>query len=301
LLANVFLSYFVGPRTLVTWMARSPVEHWTSFLLVGVTTALVFGDFAYFREQMCTVACPYARLQSVLLDESSLIVGYDRTRGEPRAKGKPQPGRGDCIDCNACVAACPTGIDIRDGLQLECIACAQCADACDGIMAKTGKPAGLVRYGSQRTLESRQPARMLRPRVLVYTAILVVLLGALGVAAAARPAAEVTILRGIGAPFELRGDSVTNQLRVKIRNRTERAERYRIELSSPGVELIAPENPLPVAPGAQRTTSVFAVAPRALFAAGGRHEIVIRITGTGGFLGEESYRLLGPSAGARTP
>ena len=152
LLANVFLSYFVGARTLLGWMKLSPLENWSPFVIVGVTTALVFFDFAYFREQMCTVVCPYARIQSVLLDKSSLIVGYDRPRGEPRAKGKPLAGRGDCIDCNACVVACPTGIDIRDGLQLECIACAQCADACDTIMLKVKKPVGLIRYGSQLTL-----------------------------------------------------------------------------------------------------------------------------------------------------
>src|SRR5690242_3744534 len=128
---------------------------------------------------MCTVACPYARLQSVLLDRSSLVVGYDRLRGEPRGKGKPQPGRGDCIDCNACVVACPTGIDIRDGLQLECIACAQCADACDGIMTKIKKPLGLIRYGSQIALETHEKSRILRPRVVVYPVLLAVLLGAL--------------------------------------------------------------------------------------------------------------------------
>src|SRR5690606_26570541 len=145
---------------------QSPFEHPTPFLVMAGTAGLVFFDFAYFREQMCTVACPYARIQSVLLDEDSLVIGYDARRGEPRSRGKARPGvqAGDCIDCNACVVACPTGIDIRKGLQLECIACGQCVDACNSIMARIHKPLGLIRYGSQRTLERGAPRRILRDR-----------------------------------------------------------------------------------------------------------------------------------------
>jgi cytochrome c oxidase accessory protein FixG len=293
-LANVFLSYFVGPKTLLAWMARSPLEHWSPFLLVGATTALVFFDFAFFREQMCTVVCPYARIQSVLLDPSSLIVGYDRPRGEPRGKGKPRPGQGDCIDCNACVVACPTGIDIREGLQLECVACAQCADACDGIMHKLDKPAGLIRYGSQKTLEERKPTRVLRPRVLVYSGMFVVLLGALWAAAANRGDAELTVLRGVGAPFQTEGDSVRNQLRIKVRNRTSSEQRYLIALSpSPGLTWIAPENPLVVGPGAQRTTGIFVAAPRAAFKTGSL-DVHIQVSDGRRFAESVSYRLLGP-------
>jgi cytochrome c oxidase accessory protein FixG len=298
LLANVFLSYFVGPKTLLAWMQLSPFEHWSPFLIVAVTTGLVFADFAIFREQMCTVVCPYARIQSVLLDRQSLIVGYDRPRGEPRGKGKPQPGRGDCIDCGACVVACPTGIDIRDGLQLECIACAQCADACDVIMTKIDKPLGLIRYGSQSALESRRPARMLRPRVVVYSALLGVMLSALVAFGASEKEAEVTVLRGGGAPFALRGELVTGELRVKVQNRTNGAQRYRIELlASPAVQLIAPENPLDVAAGAQRTTTIFAVAPQGSFAAG-RRELEVRVSSERGFSVSVPYRLLGPAPGA---
>jgi len=298
-LANLFLSYFVGVQTLLGWTRLSPLEHWSPFLVVAATTGLVFFDFAYFREQMCTVICPYARIQSVLLDKSSLIVGYDRLRGEPRAKGKPAPGRGDCIDCGACVAACPTGIDIRDGLQLECIACAQCADACDVIMAKIKKPLGLVRYGSQTTLETQQKSRILRPRVLIYPALLVALLTAL-VALGAKPReVEVTVLRGIGAPFTADAAEVTNELRIKVHNRTERHESYRIEVPvTPPIRLIAPENPLDVAAGAQRTTAVFVVADRGSFVAG-RREIMVRVSDSRGSLTSVPYRLLGPTAEAR--
>lgn len=295
---NVFLSYFVGVKTLFAWAQLSPLEHWSPFLIVLATTGLVFFDFAYFREQMCTVACPYARIQSVLLDRRSLVVGYDKLRGEPRAKGKPRPGVGDCIDCNACVVACPTGIDIRDGLQLECIACAQCADACDGIMAKIKKPLGLVRYGSQLVLETHEKTPIWRTRVAIYTGLLLLSLGSLVAFGSVRREAEVTVLRGVGAPFTLRGEDVIGELRIKIRNRTGELRRYRLSLvASAPVQLIAPENPLDVAAGAQRTTAVFAVASRASFAAGVRN-VEVRVSDEQGFSVEVPYRLLGPESGA---
>jgi cytochrome c oxidase accessory protein FixG len=297
-LANVFLSYFVGVRTLLAWTRLSPFEHWEPFLVVAVTTGLVFFDFAFFREQMCTVACPYARLQSVLLDPRSLIVGYDKARGEPRGKGKIQPGRGDCIDCNACVAACPTGIDIRDGLQLECIACAQCADACDGIMHKIKRPLGLIRYGSQLELEARPraslPQRIFRPRVVIYGVLLAGLLVALGTLAGTRQPAEVTVLRGLGAPFTVEQGRVTGALRVKVQNRGSEQRRYRLEIvAAPPVTLIAPENPLEVAAGAHRTTAVFVVANTDSFH-GGQREIVVRVADDHGFSADTPYRLVGP-------
>jgi cytochrome c oxidase accessory protein FixG len=293
-LGNIFLSYFVGVRTLLGWTKLSPFEHWEPFLVVAATTGLVFFDFAFFREQMCTVVCPYARIQSVLLDRQSLLVGYDKLRGEPRGKGKPVPGRGDCIDCNACVAACPTGIDIRDGLQLECIACAQCADACDGIMQKIKKPVGLIRYGSQATLEKHAKSRVLRPRVVIYPILLGVLLAALVALGATRKPAEVTVLRGIGAPFTLAGDTVTGELRIKVQNRSGAEASYRLELASdPMVKLIAPENPLDVAAGAMRTTAVFAVAPRSAFQFG-RREVTVRVSDGKGFSIDVPYRLVGP-------
>lgn len=294
---NIFLSYFVGAKTLLAWAQLSPLEHWSPFVLVLATTGLVFFDFAYFREQMCTVICPYARIQSVLLDRRSLVVGYDRLRGEPRAKGKPRPGVGDCIDCNACVVACPTGIDIRDGLQLECIACAQCADACDGIMSKIGKPIGLVRYGSQTTLETQQPTPIWRTRVAIYSGLLVVLLGALVAFGSVRKEAEVTVLRGIGAPFTLRGEDVISELRIKVRNRESAPRNYRLSLvGASQVQLIAPENPLDVAAGAQRTTAVFAIAPRSSFSAGVR-KIEVRVSDERGFSIDVPYRLIGPEKG----
>ena len=292
--ANVFLAYFAGVDRLARWIGQSPLEHPTPFLVMGVTAALIFYDFGFFREQMCSVACPYARLQAVLLDPRSLIIGYDERRGEPRHPGKPRDGDGDCIDCSACVRACPAGIDIRDGLQMECIACAQCVDACDSIMERIGKPRGLIRYSSQAALEIGKPTKILRPRVLIYSAVLGALLLALVVVGGSTREADVTVLRAVAAPFSVDGDQIRNQLRIKIENRSSSDRAYRIELlEGASLSLIAPENPLRVAAGARQTTSVFVLAPRASFTAGQR-PVSFRISDGQGFEQRADFQLLGP-------
>jgi cytochrome c oxidase accessory protein FixG len=293
-LANVFLSYFVGTHALRIWIAEAPAQHMSGFLMVLVTTGLMFFDFAYFREQMCTVICPYARLQSVLLDRRSLLVAYDAQRGEPRSKGKPKPGHGDCIDCQACVVSCPTGIDIREGLQLECIACGQCADACDSIMARIDKPSGLIRYASQDALETGNKSPIVRTRVVIYSVLLLGLLASLTTSLLAKPGADVTILRGIGAPFSESGASVVNQIRIKIRNRSGADQGYHVEITDlSGATLIAPEDPLTVAAGQQRTTSVFVMTPKSAFL-GGARAVHFRVTDAHGYRAEYPYQLLGP-------
>jgi cytochrome c oxidase accessory protein FixG len=294
-LGNIFLSYFVGAETLRHWMSHTPSQHPSGFLVMLVTAGLVFFDFAYFREQMCTVICPYARLQSVLLDRRSLLIGYDERRGEPRGKGKPKPGDGDCIDCNACVVSCPTGIDIRQGLQLECIACGQCADACDSIMARVAKPPGLIRYASQDELKTGQLQRLLRPRIVIYSAVLGLLVTSLAVLLGHGSSADVILLRGIGAPFTITPDAINNQIRVKIRNRSSSDRRYQIELIDlQGAKVIAPEAPLFVASTEQRSTSLFVLAPPSAFK-GGERLIRFRVSDGAGYEAVFPYKLLGPS------
>jgi cytochrome c oxidase accessory protein FixG len=292
--ANVFLSYFVGVHTLRTWITEPPAQHASGFAVVLITSGLMFFDFAYFREQMCTVICPYARLQSVLLDRRSLLIGYDARRGEPRSKGKQKPGNGDCIDCSACVVTCPTGIDIREGLQLECIACGQCVDACDSIMARIHKPSGLIRYASQEGLETGKPPRLVRTRVVIYSLLLLGLLVTLTASVLTKSSVEVTILRGVGAPFTENGPLVVNQIRIKIRNRSAMQHSYHVEL--PGLDsarLIAPEDPLSVAAGEQRTTSVFVMLPKSSFERGAR-AVRFVVTDAQGYRAEFPYQLLGP-------
>lgn len=301
--ANVFLAYFVGVETLSQWVRSSPAEHPGGFVVMGVTAALVFFDFAYFREQMCTVICPYARLQAALFDRDSLIIGYDDKRGEPRHKGKSRSGDGDCVDCSACVVACPTGIDIRQGLQLECIACGQCVDACDTIMSKVKKPKGLIRYASQNGLAG-EVSRILRPRVVAYAVLITALVSALLVVGGSRKLADMTVLRGIGAPFVVQGDTIRNQIRVKIESRGSDPQTFRLQvlmgegqdlaaLEDRGATVVIPENPLLVAPKERRTTSIFVVLPPSSFVAG-RVPIVVRAVPEDGEPIEMPYHLLGP-------
>lgn len=304
--ANVFLAYFVSTDVLFQWMAASPLEHPGGFAVMGVTAGLVFFDFAVFREQMCTVICPYARLQAALFDKDSLVIGYDEKRGEPRRKGKSQAdGSGDCIDCDACVRTCPTGIDIREGLQLECIACAQCIDACNTIMAKVNRPPNLIGYASQRTLEGGKK-KVLRPRVFAYGALLAVLLTALTVVANSREGADITILRGIGAPFVVDEAGVRNQVRLKIDNRQGEEMKYPFEVLVPdgerlvpaaerGLTVIAPENPLVVPGEGRQATSFFVLSPAGAFQ-DGRLPIVVRVQTPNGKVVEKPYHLLGPQA-----
>lgn len=303
IVANVFLAYFVSVDVLLDWMTSPPSEHPGGFAVMGFTAALVFFDFAYFREQMCTVICPYARLQAALFDKDSLIIGYDEKRGEPRHKGRSREGDGDCVDCSACVVACPTGIDIRQGLQLECIACGQCIDACNTIMPKVKKPLGLIRYASQSSLAGGT-RRVLRIRVVIYALLFIALIGALFVFGRHRPGPDVTILRGIGAPYVLQGDQVRNQIRVKIENRDSEDAEYLIkilagepgkarEMSTLSGQVILPENPLAVPGKSRRTTSGFLLLPQSAFALG-RLAIVVRIETTGQQPIEEAYHILGP-------
>jgi cytochrome c oxidase accessory protein FixG len=291
-LAHVFLAYFVGVERLSRWLTRSPLEHPGGFLVVGITTLLVYADFGYFREQMCTLACPYARLQSALLDPGSLIIGYDAARGEPRGRGE---GRGDCVDCGACVATCPTGIDIRDGLQLECVACAQCVDACDSVMHKFGRAPGLVRYDAARSFSAPRgsiPAR--RARLGVYALLLCGLLVALLSAGRRVHQPEITLLRGIGAPFQVQGELVRNQIRITIENRTGAPASYQLSVANaPGAQLVMPDNPLVVAAGARATSSAFVSLPASAFRTGSV-QVLLVFQEAAGARHERPYLLLGP-------
>jgi cytochrome c oxidase accessory protein FixG len=304
-LAHTFLSYFVGVDNLRNWMTRSPVDHPTSFAIMAVTTALMFFDFTWFREQTCIVACPYGRLQSVLIDRDSLIISYDSKRGEPRGHGRgahvktvgdasktPEVNKGDCIDCGLCVETCPTGIDIREGLRMECIGCAQCIDACDAVMAKIQRPLGLIRYSSQLRVAGER-GRIARPRLFIYAGVLVVIAGVFWALVSHAKDVDVTLLRGMGVPFtELANGEIANPARVKITNRSHQTHRYRVEISG-GARVVLDDQPLTVEPTASVTRGLVIVAPATSFVVGKR-EVRLRVIDDKQSVTEVAYRLLGP-------
>ncbi|MGB0744629.1 MAG: cytochrome c oxidase accessory protein CcoG [Opitutales bacterium] len=231
LIAHMFLAYFISIPQLYQWMTNSPAEHWGAFVFMAVATAIIFLNFAWFREQLCIVICPYGRLQSALIDDDSMIIGYDVERGEPRGPAKKE-GFGDCIDCYRCVQVCPTGIDIRQGLQIECIGCANCIDACDSIMSKLGRPKGLVRYDSQSGLRG-QKGRFIRPRIFIYAALMLLGASVFTLSAMQLRSANMNIVRMSGAPYFITDTTVRNQYMVRIINKTNETKTYQIVADSP--------------------------------------------------------------------
>ena len=306
-LANTFLAYFVGTEALATWMTSSPVEHPGGFFLVVVMTGAIMFDFSYFREQMCIITCPYGRLQSVLLDESSLIIAYDEGRGEPRGKKRKslpvadQPV-GDCVDCGLCVATCPTGIDIRKGLQMECVNCAQCIDACNGVMAKLGRDPNLIRYSSQRA-DRGEKRSLLRPRVIIYPAIIGLIATLFFITLAGKTSFDALVLRNAGDPYSVtESREVRNVLRLKLTNRTDDVQQFSVEvLAPPGVRIEGADG-LSV-DAREDVTFPFSVlgTPEQFVRARGRLELELRVTSDTGDVRTIEGTLVGPSTLPRPP
>ncbi len=232
LIAHLFLAYFISIPELYHWMTSSPTEHWGAFVFVFVATAIIYFNFSWFREQLCLVICPYGRLQSALIDDDSVIIGYDVARGEPRGPAKKE-GFGDCINCTRCVQVCPTGIDIRQGLQIECIGCANCIDACDAIMTKLQRPKGLIRYDSQNGLAGEK-RRILRPRIFIYAVLMLLGATAFTLSALQLRSANMGIVRMSGSPYYITENAVRNQYMVRVINKTNDTKTYKISSKAEG-------------------------------------------------------------------
>ena len=309
-LANTFLAYFVGTDRLTEWTMGSPARHPVAFAVFAVTTGLMLFDFVFFREQLCTLVCPYGRMQSVLLDRDSLVVAYDRLRGEPRAKAAGRrkleeagESAGDCVDCTMCAQVCPTGIDIRDGLQLECVHCAQCIDACDDIMGKLGKPGGLVRYSTQNNVE-RTRRSGLRYRVAIYPALMAGLLVALAVLLARRAPVLVEQERLVGANFTTAADgTIETPIRLLVENRTESPRAFTAR-GVGDVDVPADAPRIEVAPVSAATMRLAVRTPAASFGRGSRRGSVVLVDDLGGEHPVElsivgPFNATGPSGGGR--
>lgn len=228
LIANVFLAYLIGSDKLIQYITGDPFKNISTLISLLIFTAVFYFVFAWFREQVCIIACPYGRLQGVLLDAKSIVVAYDYKRGEKdagRAKFKknedrPSTGKGDCIDCFQCVHVCPTGIDIRNGTQLECVNCTACIDACDHMMESVNLPKGLIRYASEDNIAKKAKFKF-TPRLKGYSAVLVILTGVLLGMSFLRNDVEANILRLPGQLYEHKKDNIiSNVYTFKLVNKT---------------------------------------------------------------------------------
>ena len=246
LIGNTLLSYIIGTDQLLRIVTDNPMRHLTGLGFMVLFTFIFYAIFARFREQACTFICPYGRFQSTVVDENTMVVAYDYKRGEQRShlhRGqKPEhrrsEGYGDCIDCLQCVRVCPTGIDIRNGTQMECVHCTACIDACDGVMDKIGQPRGLVRYASLDSIE-RGTAFRITPRMVGYTVVLGALATVLAVLVFTRADVQATLLRAPGALFQKNAEgNFSNLYLLKLVNKTSRDVSVELRLLNPSGKLL---------------------------------------------------------------
>jgi cytochrome c oxidase accessory protein FixG len=234
-----FVGYFYPIRELVPDILTLAITDQWSIFWIGFFTLATYLNAGWLREQVCLYMCPYARFQSVMFDEDTLVVSSDPKRGDPRGSRKrkadyKEQGLGDCIDCNLCVQVCPTGIDIRDGLQYECIGCALCIDACDSIMEKMDYPPGLISYTTEQTLEGKE-SHVIRPKSVAYAAVLCLMIGSFAYSIFTRVPLELDVIKDRGALYQLTGmGKIENSYILKVMNMSNKD--YNFEVSVEGIE-----------------------------------------------------------------
>lgn len=251
-IANFFLAYIIGMDDVLAMVREGIAANLGTFVSLLGFTSVFFFVYYWFREQACIVVCPYGRLQGVLLDKKSIVVAYDYVRGEPRGKiKKSEPeatGKGDCIDCFACVRVCPTGIDIRNGTQMECVNCTACIDACDEIMTRINKPTGLIRYESEENIAHSRKGKF-NWRIGGYSIVLTLLLTVLSILLITRDDVDARILRTAGQMFQREQDGrISNIYNIKLANKTHkdipmtlRLENMKGEITIVGKDLVVPK------------------------------------------------------------
>jgi cytochrome c oxidase accessory protein FixG len=300
-LANTFLAYFIGVDRLSQWVTQSPLNHPVPFAVMAFVTFCMMVDFCFFREQTCIIACPYGRLQSVLLDQNSLIVSYDKRRGEQRGKIRKQknsdsslPVLGDCIDCGNCVTTCPTGIDIREGLQMECINCTQCIDACNTVMKKIGRAPDLIRYSSEAR-DAGQSQSLLRARTLIYPILIIAITSAFLTVFFMTKSFNAIVVREIGIPHTMTDDGlVRNNMKLKLTNREDEPMKFEVAVISPAnAQIELRESDFAVMPREDRTFHISILAPKDKFRTG-RADSQITVTNDKEISRTVDLTLIGP-------
>ncbi len=280
-----FVGYFTPIKLLGAEVMTLTLGPWETFwvLFYGIAT---YGNAGWMREQVCKYMCPYARFQGVMFDSDTLIITYDKDRGEPRGsrgrKVDPKAkGLGDCVDCGVCVQVCPTGIDIRNGLQYECIGCGACIDGCNQVMTKMSYPLGLIRYSTENALKHKYSSKrilrhMLRPRILMYSGILVAIVSAALVSLHERVPVKVNVIRDRGnvnhEGLSLADATIENVYRLKIMNIEEQPHDFRIQVAGlNGMELHSEPQPIRIGPGSARVVPVRVEVPKASATRGTRN------------------------------
>jgi cytochrome c oxidase accessory protein FixG len=263
LISNTFLAYIIGTDDLFRIIREPVAMHVGGFVSLLVFTGIFYAVYAWFREQVCLIACPYGRLQGVMTDRNTLLVAYDYVRGEPRGKFRKTATeeRGDCIDCFQCVKVCPVAIDIRNGTQLECTNCTACIDACDFMMEKTGKPKGLIRYASENGIANGERFRF-TPRLKAYTFVLSGLIGILAVLLITRSDVDATILRTPGLLYQHQDNGMLSNLyNIKLINKTheDMPVELRLETNDGSIKMVG--KPIVVKKTSEAASSFFIFLP----------------------------------------
>lgn len=299
-IAHTFVGYFVGPRELFHMTMNAPMENWGIFTAVLILTTIFLLDFGWFREQFCIIACPYGRMQSVMMDENSLVVSYVAKRGEPRRN----PGvvakeeEGDCINCYNCVKVCPTGIDIRRGTQLECIACTQCIDACDDIMTKLKRPTGLIRYSSENELNGK-PRKIITVRSAIYVAISLTFIGLFLFFLNASTNLNMVFLRS-KIPFQVidspvSGRTVINHFSLKLGHQGSKVYKVEFQADVPEVSVVTNAHPTVVDVAEKKIVLFFKFPPTVL--QGGMRKVMVNAIDmdTKNIVATKEVTLVGPA------
>ena len=304
LIANIFLAYLIGSDKLLGYIKDGPFEHLGTLIPLLIFTGIFYFVFSWFREQVCIIACPYGRLQGVLLDTKSIVVAYDHKRGEGengrkkwrKDEDREALGHGDCIDCFQCVHVCPTGIDIRNGTQLECVNCTACIDECDTIMEKVGLPKGLIRYASETNIEDKEPFK-LTARLKGYIVVLTVLIGVLIAMLQLRNELEARVLRLPGQLYEHKENNIiSNVFTYKLVNKTtEPVEDVSFKLKDyeGTVKLVSTENTVTVPKQGLEEGTLFIELDQSLLK-GDKTELTIEIYSKDKLIETTKVNFLGP-------